>query len=66
MRRSGANDILSPTISATAVTVESARAPGPPGMKSSRVRPSEAAHVSAAQADMLRMPATNPMPNEGP
>jgi hypothetical protein len=66
MRRSGAKGILSPAISAAAKVVASARAPGPSGMRSPRVRPCEAAHVSAAQADMLRSPATNPMPKEGP
>lgn len=66
MRRSGAKGILSPAISAAAKVVASARARGPLGMRSPRVRPCEAAHVSAAQADMLRIPATNPMPKEGP
>ncbi len=66
MRRSGANGILSPAISAAAAVVTRARAPAPAGMTLSRVRPCEAAQLSAAQADMLRIPATNPMPNEGP
>ncbi|ACS39435.1 Hypothetical protein MexAM1_META1p1575 [Methylorubrum extorquens AM1] len=66
MRRSGANGILSSAISAAVAVVASARAPGLLGIRSPRVRSCDAAHVSAAQADMLRIPATNPMPSEAP
>lgn len=66
IRRSGAKGILSPAISAAAAAVARAQAPGPPGIRLPRVRPCAAAHVSAAQADMLRIPATNPIPNEAP
>ena len=66
MRRSGANGILSPAISAKAAIVANAHAAVPPGMKLPRVRPSDAAQVRAAQADRLRIPATNPSPNEAP
>ncbi len=64
MRRSGANGILSPAISARAAAVATPRAATPAGIGARRVRPSEAAQVRAAQADRLRIPATNPMPKE--
>ena len=63
MRRSGANGILSPTISARAAAVLRVRAPAPAGINLPRVRPWEAAQLKAAKADIVRIPATKPMPN---
>ncbi|KQQ17968.1 hypothetical protein ASF53_06220 [Methylobacterium sp. Leaf123] len=66
MRRSGANGILSPAISANAAVVATVRATGPDGIAALRVRPRAAAQLSAAQADMVRSPAKNPIPAEAP
>ncbi|GAA0262304.1 hypothetical protein GCM10008965_33260 [Methylorubrum aminovorans] len=43
-----------------------ARATGPEGIRALRVRPREATQLSAAQADIVRSPATNPIPNALP
>jgi hypothetical protein len=64
MRRSGANGILSPAISARAAAVATPRPPGPAGIQPTDVRPSAAAQLNAAQAVMLRNPAAKPMPND--
>ncbi len=64
MRRSGANGILSPAISARAAAVASPRGTGPSGIHPVRVRPCEAAQVKAAQAVMLRIPVTKPIPSD--
>ncbi|HEV2544918.1 MAG TPA: hypothetical protein VGU70_19365 [Methylobacterium sp.] len=57
---------MSPAISAKAAVVATTRATGPEGIEALRVRPREAAQLSAAQADIVRSPATNPIPNALP
>ena len=64
MRRSGADGILSPAISAKAAAVRRLRGQLPAANQRIRVRLSEAAQLSAALATMLRSPATKPMAND--
>ena len=63
MRRSGANGILSPAISARAAAVARVRALRLAGIQATCVRLNAAAQINAAPAVMLRIPVTKPMPN---
>ncbi|MHC2019938.1 hypothetical protein [Methylobacterium sp. CM6247] len=54
---------MSPAISAIAAVVKRVHATGLPRIASARVRPWEVAQVKEAQAVMVSIPVTKPMPN---